>query len=59
MQFYYSMTVIKKFAECVKDTEYIEYLEKKQKETGDTIQELCWDQDRFIRGYTESGERCF
>ena len=21
------------------------------------VQELCWDNDRFVRGYTESGER--
>ena len=57
MQFYYAMTVLKQFAEYTKDTEYIKYLEEKQEETGNTIQKLCWDQDRFIRGYTEAGER--
>ncbi len=57
MQFYYAMTVLKQFAEYTKDTEYIKYLEEKQEETGNTIQKLCWDQDRFIRGYTEAGKR--
>lgn len=41
----------------MKDTEYFAYLEKKQNETGDMIQTLCWDQDRFIRGYTETGKQ--
>ena len=30
---------------------------QKQDEIGRKIQELCWDNDRFIRGYTETGER--
>lgn len=57
MQFYYAMTVLKQFAECLKDTEYAQHLEKKQDKMGTLIQNLCWDKDRFIRGYTESGER--
>ncbi|MGN0399803.1 MAG: GH36-type glycosyl hydrolase domain-containing protein [Blautia sp.] len=57
MQFYYAMIVLQKFAEHKGDTEYLEYLEKKLVETGENIQKLCWDNDRFIRGYTESGER--
>ncbi len=57
MQFYYAMTVLKQFAKCMNDAEYVKYLEEKQEETGAAIQKLCWDQDRFIRGYTEAGER--
>ena len=57
MQFYYAMTVLKQFAKCRNDAEYVKYLEEKQEETGAAIQKLCWDQDRFIRGYTEAGER--
>ena len=57
MQFYYAMTILKQFAGYMKDTEYEKYLEKRQEETGDIIQKLCWDQDRFIRGYTEAGNR--
>lgn len=57
MQFYYAMTILRKFAEYKKDTEYVKYLERKQAKTGAAIQKLYWDQDRFIRGYTESGAR--
>ena len=32
-------------------------ISKKAEETGQKIQKLCWDNDRFIRGYTEKGER--
>lgn len=56
MQLYYAMTVIREFAERKKDTEYITYLDKVQKELGDTIQKTCWEEDRFIRGYKEDGE---
>ena len=55
MQFYYAMTILKRFAEYKEDTEYAEYLEEKQAETGKAMQKLYWDQDRFIRGYTEEG----
>ncbi len=43
--------------EYKKDEEYIQYLEETQKAFGEKVQELCWDNDRFIRGYTEAGER--
>ena len=56
MQLYYAMTVIKKFAERKQDKEYLEYLDKIQKELGDIIQKTCWEEDRFVRGYKEDGE---
>ena len=39
MQFYYAMTILKKFAEYKGDTDYIAYLEEKQKQQGDVINE--------------------
>lgn len=57
LQFYYAMGILKKFAICKQDTDYIRYLEEKQTEMGERIQKLCWDNDRFIRGYTEKGEK--
>lgn len=57
MQFYYAMTILKKFAAFRNDLDYIKYLEEKLTETEMIIQKLCWDDDRFIRGYTEAGER--
>ena len=56
MQLYYAMTVIKMFAEMKKDSEYIVYIDKIQKELGDTIQSLCWEDDRYIRGFKEDGQ---
>ena len=55
-QFYYAMTILRIFAEHKKDTEYTAFLDENQKKLGNLIQELCWDEDRFIRGFTESGE---
>ncbi len=56
MQLYYAMTVLRDFAKRKNDTEYIAYLDKVQKELGDTIQKYCWEEDRFVRGYKEDGE---
>lgn len=56
-QFYYALTVLKEFAAYRNDTDYAIYLREKQEETYSVIQKMCWDKDRFIRGYTEAGER--
>ena len=56
MQFYYAMTILKEFAAYKKDEEYIEYLIDNQKKLGDIIQNLCWNEDRFIRGFTGEGQ---
>lgn len=55
-QFYYAMTILKKFAEYKNDTEYIRYLDERQAALGKVIEESCWNEDRFIRGFTEAGE---
>lgn len=57
MQFYYALIISKRFAEAKKDTAYITELDKKIAETAEKINRLCWDHDRFIRGFTETGER--
>lgn len=57
MQFYYALAILKKFAGHREDGDYVKYLEEKLEETGTLIQKLCWDNDRFIRGYTERGGR--
>lgn len=56
LQFYYAMTILKEFAAYKNDQEYIKYLEDSQEKLGKLIQELCWNEDRFIRGFTENGE---
>ena len=56
MQLYYAMTVLREFSEEKKDTGYIAYLDKEQKDLGDIIQSVCWEDDRFIRGIKEDGQ---
>ena len=56
LQFYYAMTILKKLAKYKKDTDYIAYLEENQKKLGIILDKLCWNEDRFIRGFTEAGE---
>ena len=56
-QFYLSISILKHFAENKKDYEYIKYLNGIQENLKKTVQDLCWDEDRFIRGYTDKGER--
>lgn len=55
-QFYYAMTILRKFAEYKNDVEYVEYLEQSQEKLGQIIEKFCWSEDRFIRGFTEAGE---
>lgn len=55
-QFYYALSVMSDFAEYKGDGEYARRLAAIQDHMGKLIQELCWDQDRFIRGFTERGE---
>ena len=56
LQFYYAMTILKQFAVYKKDQTYADYLEEEQQKLGTLINELCWNEDRFIRGFTEGGE---
>ncbi len=56
LQLYYAFTVLRGFAEDLGDTEYIAYLDKTQKELGETIQKECWEDDRFVRGIKEDGQ---
>lgn len=55
-QLYYAMLLLKKMAICKDDGEYLAYLESQIGTLGNRIQELCFDGDRFIRGFTEKGE---
>ncbi|MGN0661287.1 MAG: GH36-type glycosyl hydrolase domain-containing protein, partial [Oscillospiraceae bacterium] len=55
-QLYLAIRILRGYAELKGDTEYIAYLDKIFKKLGDTIQEKCWNEDRFIRGIREDGE---
>ena len=57
MQFLYAMVILKRFAEFKQDTALVQQLETQITENSAKIQALCWDGDRFIRGYKEDGEK--
>lgn len=56
MQLYYAMSIIRDIAVDKNDTEYIKYIDQVQKELKDTLNVNCWEDDRFIRGFMESGQ---
>ncbi len=56
MQFYYAMKILKEFAAYKKEDGYLQYLKENQIKLGKIINELCWNEDRFIRGFTENGD---
>lgn len=56
LQLYYAMVVLRGFAEDRKDTAYLEYLDTIQTQLKDVIEKTCWEGDRFIRGFKETGE---
>ena len=56
MQYYLAMSILKKFAEYKNDTAYITFLDEKQAALGKLLNELCWNEDRFVRGFTQAGE---
>ena len=55
-QFYYAFTVLREFAEYRGDAAYLDWLTQKQAALHTRLNDLCWDGDRFIRGFTEAGE---
>ena len=56
-QFYYALAILRTFATHKGLDGDAAWLDEKLAEYGEKIQRLCWDGDRFIRGYTEAGER--
>ena len=55
-QFYLAFTILKEIAVQKDDNSYITFLEEQQAKLGEAVQSLCWDEDRFIRGFRENGE---
>ncbi len=56
LQFYYAMSILKLFAAYKNDQHYIDYLDEEQDKLGTLINNLCWNEDRYIRGFTEQGD---
>lgn len=55
-QFYYAFTVLREFAAQKQDAAYLQWLEREQEKLRVLLNDLCWDGDRFIRGFTQAGE---
>ncbi|MBU3819147.1 MAG: N,N'-diacetylchitobiose phosphorylase [Candidatus Faecalibacterium intestinavium] len=56
-QFYYAMRILRQFAAHRGAEQDVRWLDETLAEYQTRIQSLCWDGDRFIRGFTEAGER--
>lgn len=54
-QLVYAIKILREFAVMENDSEYIKYLDETNERLGEIL-ESCWDEDRFIRGYRETGE---
>ncbi len=57
LQFYQAMSILRGFAVYKKDDTYVSWLDNQQKKLGELLNRTCWNEDRFIRGFTERGER--
>ena len=55
-QYYYAFTILQKLAQVQGDTEYLRWLSEEQAALREKLNALCWNEDRFIRGFTEQGE---
>ena len=55
-QYYYAFTVLREFAKEKNDTDDLAWLEREQAALREKLSALCWNEDRFIRGFTEAGE---
>ena len=56
MQFYYALIIQRRFAQQKNDEEAVRFLDEKIRTCRKSFRELCWNEDRFIRGFTEAGE---
>ena len=53
-QLYYALYLMQEF--CKDEPEYVSYLKKEADKLLGIINEYCFEEDRFIRGYTEAGQ---
>ena len=56
-QFCLAIQIMQKFALTRGEEAYAAFLKEKLEQQKDILQRLCWNGDRFIRGFTEQGEQ--
>jgi cellobiose phosphorylase len=54
-QFLYALRILKEYAALKNDNDYAAWLDKTISDTEGKINNLCWDEDRWIRGFREDG----
>jgi len=54
-QFIYALRILKEYAELKGDADYFRWLDKTLDDICSKTDQLCWDGDRWIRGFTEAG----
>ncbi|MDR2571292.1 MAG: N,N'-diacetylchitobiose phosphorylase [Oscillospiraceae bacterium] len=54
-QFIYALRILKEYADFKNDTEYSNWLSKTLADISEKADKLCWNGDRWIRGFTEDG----
>ncbi|MDR2589904.1 MAG: N,N'-diacetylchitobiose phosphorylase [Oscillospiraceae bacterium] len=55
-QFIYAMKILKDYALIKNDVEYITWLDKTLADISEKTDCLCWNDDRWIRGFREGGD---
>ena len=55
-QFYYAFTILQIFAGEKGDDAYRAQLAGEQAALREKLNDLCWNEDRFVRGFSEAGE---
>ena len=56
LQFHYALDLMERFARLRGEEKYADSLRKRREDFAKLVNDLCWDGDRFIRGFTETGE---
>ena len=54
-QFYLAMGIMQQFAQRRGDADYVAYLEENRRKLAKILNGQCWNEDRFIRGFTQEG----
>ncbi|MCL2662486.1 MAG: N,N'-diacetylchitobiose phosphorylase [Oscillospiraceae bacterium] len=54
-QFIYALRILKEYATFKNDTQYVSWLDETLAEIIGKTDKLCWNEDRWIRGFTEDG----
>lgn len=55
-QLYYATVILEGFAEYRKDNDYLGYIRSVKADMGGKLNDLCFEGDRFIRGFMEDGK---